>query len=751
MGAGAGKGQTDVIVVKPHGVAKEDAGQGAMHSSSSPPPGPPAALQEEDVSPSAKATGGGGPPKTISRNWKLLFAEVAQDKPQLASAFGIESPSHASRELAASGAEKDSSYAQLHITDPNDGAHVNPEVAKATAQLLKCLEIRKKYIGANVGCQIEPSTAKHVEQDPGKLARRTLIAHVDGDSTLAIAEGNRRIAWDPFSGTPPKGEPGLVVSFEDGVFIARDSKANNIPVDQYATIGVGEFCADYTHVLHTMRDRGCISFCGPRLQELEMKFQLHVHRNAVREAQRQKVNGSRDFYQVRKVDTHIHHSAAFTQRQLMEFIRRKMKEEMDTVVAVENGQPIKLREVFNSAGVEDSDDVTADRLCCMASIGNGQHDTFGRFDIFNNKYNPFGDKRLRDIFLKTDNHIEGRFMAELTKEVMQVHAKQRFVCAEWRISIYGRSADEWAKLAKWFRTHDIQCQQVRWLIQVPRLYPVFRKIGKVKNFAEMLRNIFEPLFTASLHPAEHEDIFFMMQQVVGFDSVDDESQGTHSVLSNYPSPEDWDSETNPPYTYWMFHMYANIRSLNSLRRRQGLNTLTFRPHCGEAGNTSHLCSGFMLADGVNHGVQLRDTPVLQYLYYLAQVPIAVSPLSNDILFIPLEKSPFGTFFKRGLNVSLSTDDPLIIHMTEEPLVEEYVVAARTFRLSNCDLCEIARNSVLQSGFERIYKEWWVGDPDDRFDGNDEKKSNVPQMRLQFRSDCLKQELELLQNICDCKC
>merc|ERR1719203_840106 len=103
-----------------------------------------------------------------------------------------------------------------------------------------------------------------------------------------------------------------------------------------------------------------------------------------------------------------------------------------------------------------------------------------------------------------------------------------------------------------------------------------------------------------------------------------------------------------------------------------------------------------------------ETPVLQYLYYLARVGLAVSPLSNDILFVPLQKSPFGTFFKRGLNVSLSTDDPLIIHLTEEALIEEYVVAARTFRLSNCDLCEIARNSVLQSGFEKPFKEWWVG-------------------------------------------
>ena len=32
---------------------------------------------------------------------------------------------------------------------------------------------------------------------------------------------------------------------------------------------------------------------------------------------------------------------------------------------------------------------------------------FQRFDLFNQKYNPFGQKTLRDVFLKTDNYIQG--------------------------------------------------------------------------------------------------------------------------------------------------------------------------------------------------------------------------------------------------------------------------------------------------------------------------------------------------------
>jgi AMP deaminase len=42
-------------------------------------------------------------------------------------------------------------------------------------------------------------------------------------------------------------------------------------------------------------------------------------------------------------------------------------------------------------------------------------DSFHRFDKFNLKYNPIGESRLRTIFLKTDNFVDGRYLAELTR------------------------------------------------------------------------------------------------------------------------------------------------------------------------------------------------------------------------------------------------------------------------------------------------------------------------------------------------
>jgi AMP deaminase len=65
-------------------------------------------------------------------------------------------------------------------------------------------------------------------------------------------------------------------------------------------------------------------------------------------------------------------------------------------------------------------------------------DSFHRFDNFNLKYNPVGESRLREIFLKTDNLINGRYLAELTKEVISDLEASKYQMAEYRISIYGK-------------------------------------------------------------------------------------------------------------------------------------------------------------------------------------------------------------------------------------------------------------------------------------------------------------------------
>ena len=60
---------------------------------------------------------------------------------------------------------------------------------------------------------------------------------------------------------------------------------------------------------------------------------------------------------------------------------------------------------------------------------------------------------------------------------------------------------------------------------------------------------------------------YLIVQVTGFDSVDDESKPEHVIFDKYaPLPENWTSAENPPYAYYLYYMYANMTVLNHLRR-----------------------------------------------------------------------------------------------------------------------------------------------------------------------------------------
>ena len=55
------------------------------------------------------------------------------------------------------------------------------------------------------------------------------------------------------------------------------------------------------------------------------------------------------------------------------------------------------------------------------------------------------------------------------QEVIDDFEESKYQNAELRLSIYGRSYDEWDKLAKWAITHNMYSDSVRWMVQIPRL------------------------------------------------------------------------------------------------------------------------------------------------------------------------------------------------------------------------------------------------------------------------------------------
>ncbi|KAM8861739.1 AMP deaminase 3b isoform 1-T1 [Synchiropus picturatus] len=527
---------------------------------------------------------------------------------------------------------------------------------------------------------------------------------------------------------------GIIHVYDSAEALAQEMP-HSLPYPDFET-----FAIDLSHVLAMIADGPTKTYCHRRLNFLASKFYLHEMLNEMAELKELKSVPHRDFYNVRKVDTHIHAAACMNQKHLLKFIKTTSQTEADRPVLEKSGQTYTLKQVFSDLRM-DPYDLTVDSLDVHAG-----RQTFHRFDKFNSKYNPVGASELREIYLKTDNFIKGEYFARLIKEVAKELEESKYQHAEPRLSIYGRSASEWESLATWFIQHKVHSPNMRWMIQVPRIYDIFRSKKLIPHFAKMLQNIFLPLFEATVNPKKHPTLHVFLKYVTGFDSVDDESKHSDHLFSyKSPRPESWVNEENPPYTYYLFYMYANIMVLNNLRKERGLNTFQFRPHCGEAGSITHLVTAFLTADNISHGLNLKKSPVLQYLYYLAQVPIAMSPLSNNSLFLEYSKNPLREFLQKGLCVSLSTDDPMQFHYTKEALMEEYAIAAQLWKLSTCDLCEIARNSVLQSGLSHQEKKHFIGSNylQDGPEGNDIHRSNVAQIRMSYRHETLCNELSFL--------
>ncbi|KAL7932888.1 hypothetical protein V8C35DRAFT_305738 [Trichoderma chlorosporum] len=536
----------------------------------------------------------------------------------------------------------------------------------------------------------------------------------------------------------PSKDDGMAFKLSDaGVYEVFESAESETPAFQTPTIR--QFYMDLDSILTASSDGPSKSFAFRRLQYLEGKFNLYSLLNEYQETADSKKVPHRDFYNVRKVDTHVHHSASMNQKHLLRFIKSRMKKNPDEVVVFRDGKHLTLAEVFASINLT-AYDLSIDTLDMHAHV-----DSFHRFDKFNLKYNPVGESRLREIFLKTDNLIKGRYLAELTKEVISDLEASKYQMAEWRLSIYGKSLDEWDKLAAWVVDNKLFSQNVRWLIQIPRLYDVYKDNGLMESFDQVVTNVFQPLFEVTKDPSSHPKLHIFLQRVIGLDSVDDESKIERRLYRKFPVPKEWNTKQNPPYNYWIYYLFSNMASLNFWRKKRGFNTLILRPHCAEAGDPEHLAVATLCCHSISHGVLLRKVPLLQYVFYLEQIGVAMSPLSNNALFLSYDRNPFPQYFKRGLNVSLSTDDPLQFAYTKEPLMEEYAVAAQIYKLSPTDMCELAKNSVKQSGYEAAVKEQWLGPNFDKpgKEGNTMAKTNVPDRREEFRYSTLLTEREVL--------
>ena len=101
---------------------------------------------------------------------------------------------------------------------------------------------------------------------------------------------------------------------------------------------------------------------------------MHTTINRTVEQEEQNSLLGTDFYRTLKVDNHIHAAAAPSAKQFVEFVRRKLESEGETVV---NQEGQTLTEVFRAAGI-DKDHLTIDAFNVLAD-----YSVYQRFDNFN--------------------------------------------------------------------------------------------------------------------------------------------------------------------------------------------------------------------------------------------------------------------------------------------------------------------------------------------------------------------------------
>ncbi|HSR70350.1 MAG TPA: adenosine deaminase [Acidobacteriota bacterium] len=120
-------------------------------------------------------------------------------------------------------------------------------------------------------------------------------------------------------------------------------------------------------------------------------------------------------------------------------------------------------------------------------------------------------------------------------------------------------------------------------------------------------------------------------------------------------------------------------------------------HAGETGGPEQVWDALRIlgANRIGHGIQAaRDGRLIEYLRGHA-VGLDVCLTSNQATgaWSPLVNNPFGLLFKRGLSVSLNTDDPGLFQTS---LTDEFLLAVEHFDLGRDGLHRLILQSALSA-------------------------------------------------------
>jgi adenosine deaminase/aminodeoxyfutalosine deaminase len=126
-------------------------------------------------------------------------------------------------------------------------------------------------------------------------------------------------------------------------------------------------------------------------------------------------------------------------------------------------------------------------------------------------------------------------------------------------------------------------------------------------------------------------------------------------------------------------------------REMGLHVVA---HAGEACGPESIRKALELlgAERIGHGLSAARDPAVLALLRDRQIPLEVCPTSNVAtgVLARIEDHPLPRFLEAGLVVTLNTDDPAMFGTN---LVQEYLLAAKTFSLSRGQILHLWQNAI----------------------------------------------------------
>lgn len=245
-------------------------------------------------------------------------------------------------------------------------AFVTSELSAIYANITRVLDIRHKYIRMSLqgphdnpkdesGWELYPPPPEPAwEPTTNQVETESPITRME--SSTLLAKRSRKPGKDVGSDfdmedllpLPEAGEMTFRLD-ESGVFqVYETTKSLDLDTPILHIPTIREFYMDLEFILSASSDGPSKSFAFRRLQYLDGKFNLYVLLNEYQEMADSKKVPHRDFYNVRKVDTHVHHSACMNQKHLLRFIKSKMKKSPDEKVLYRDGKTLTLKEVFES-------------------------------------------------------------------------------------------------------------------------------------------------------------------------------------------------------------------------------------------------------------------------------------------------------------------------------------------------------------------------------------------------------------------